>query len=126
MRESRFHLAAVLIALFTMILIVVTPLAAEEAAAAIKPDKTDYATGDPITLTGSGWTAGETVDVVIRGAEATTNQSVVADVNGAFALTNPQLPEGVGFHVQARGLASARTAFALFYIRPAAEPGLGE
>jgi hypothetical protein len=53
--------------------------------ATVMTDKTDYAPGDPVTITGSGWQPGETVTLQFAESplyDTPPNLSAVADANG--------------------------------------------
>src|SRR5918995_1032605 len=82
---------------FTLLLIVCAALIAVPGAAAlaqdtgtspaptIQSDKADYAPGELVTLTGSGWQAGESVNIVVNdnvGQTWSYNHDVTADASG--------------------------------------------
>jgi hypothetical protein len=82
---------------FTLLLIVCAALIAVPGAAAlaqdtgtspaptIQSDKADYAPGELVTLTGSGWQAGESVNIVVNdnvGQTWNRNVNVIADPSG--------------------------------------------
>src|SRR5215213_3614847 len=82
---------------FTLLLIVCAALIAVPVAAAlaqdagtspaptIQSDKADYAPGELVTLTGSGWVPGESVNIVVNddvGQTWSRNVNVIADPSG--------------------------------------------
>jgi hypothetical protein len=88
--------------------------------ATVRTDKEDYAPGEIVTITGSGWEPGETVfmqlheDPLVHGDRTL---SAVADENGHI-FNNSFSPEehdiGVRFVLEATGQTSGRTAQATF------------
>jgi hypothetical protein len=88
--------------------------------ATVRTDKEDYAPGETVTITGTGWEPGETVsmrlheDPVVHGDRTL---STVADESGHI-FNNAFSPEehdvGVRFVLEATGLTSGRTAQATF------------
>ena len=91
-----------------------------QAAATIASDRPDYAPGQTVTLTGSGWTPGETVTIVLHRqplVQPDTVLTAVADANGtitnaSFTLAPTDL--GVTFFVTATGSQSGAQATAIF------------
>jgi uncharacterized repeat protein (TIGR01451 family) len=84
--------------------------------ATIATDKSDYAPGDTVTITGTGWQPGETVQIVIHEdptVEPDVTLTAVADSAGNIS-NNQFQPDGgdVGtiFYVTATGLQSGLTA----------------
>ena len=82
----------------------------------VTTDKEDYQPGDTVTISGSGWLAGETVELVIEedtpGADLLVFSSV-ADDNGDFVNRDLLIEErhlGVTFTLTATGLTSGLTA----------------
>src|SRR5215207_11649043 len=63
----------------------VTQDAGSPAAPTIQSDKDDYAPGELVTLTGSGWQPGESVNIVVnddKGQSWNRNVNVTADASG--------------------------------------------
>src|SRR5919112_4932985 len=86
--------------------------------ATVTTDRTDYNPGETVTITGSGFAAGETVslEVLREGVQAATYQ-VTADENGniyhsEFVIGADDV--GASFTVKAKGDASGRTAESKF------------
>ncbi len=86
--------------------------------ATVKTDKDDYAPGEFVTITGSGWQPGETVNLMLRevgtGAADTPLNAVVEEdgtfVNDFWAPNESHL--GVRFYLTATGAgATAQTTF---------------
>ena len=67
-------------------MLVLAPVAIA-AAASLSTDKQDYEPGDTVTYTGSGFTAGEVVDLLARGSTNGTQISIyaTADANGCIS-----------------------------------------
>ncbi|MFN2604348.1 MAG: beta strand repeat-containing protein, partial [Gemmatimonadaceae bacterium] len=87
--------------------------------ALIMTDKSDYAPGDTVKISGSGWAAGETVKMVLDESDGDTTRvwNVVADGAGNFndRTISPQPHDlNVTFTLVATGLTSGRTAQAMF------------
>ncbi|HJQ22880.1 MAG TPA: HYR domain-containing protein [Blastocatellia bacterium] len=88
--------------------------------ASVTTDKTDYAPGETVTITGSGWQAGETVSLVLHretSEHPDTRLSATADEDGNF--TNQEFaPDqddfGVTLTLTATGQASGYTAQTTF------------
>ena len=85
----------------------------------LRSDKSDYAPGDIVTLTGEGWLPNETVAINIResSGDPDTNLSVTADGHGTFTnrefrVTTQDI--GVQFLATATGQTSRWTAQATF------------
>src|SRR5438552_8113044 len=82
--------------------------------------KTDYAPGETVTITGTGWEPGETVDMVLHREPETqpdTTLSSVADASGNFTndtFVVNQLDLGVTFMLTATGATSRYTAQTTF------------
>ena len=91
-----------------------------QAAATITSDRTDYALGQTVTLTGSGWTPGETVTIVLHRQpllHPDTVLTAVADASGTITLSSfaPAPDEiGVTFFVTATGSVSGLQATTTF------------
>jgi PKD repeat protein len=88
--------------------------------ARIETNKDDYAPGEIVHLTGSGWAANETVALFMTEEPNThpdISSQVVADSAGAFSLHFYDVQEhdlGVTFTLTATGLTSGSTATAVF------------
>src|SRR6188474_2797444 len=102
------------------------PLAVEASAAAfatIVSDAPDYSPGQTVTLTGGGWTPGETVTIVLHRQpllHPDTVLTAVADGSGTITLSSfaPALDEdGVTFFVTATGSVSGLQAATIFDVR---------
>ncbi len=52
--------------------------------AAVTTDKADYVPGEIVTITGDGYTAGETIDIEVTAPYGTETGQATADENGAF------------------------------------------
>lgn len=106
----------VLVAIFACVL--VSPAVGQ--AATIGSDKDDYSPGEIVILTGSGWLAGETIEIEMV-EEPLTHENViltsVADADGNFT-NNDYLVQpddlGVTFTVTATGLSSGLQAVVIF------------
>ena len=88
-------------------------------AASVATDKSDYLPGETVTITGSGWQAGETVSLTIveNDGDEPWYSSALADDSGninnsAFVIQTHDL--GVSFTVTATGGSSGQTATAVF------------
>src|SRR5215204_280498 len=108
---------------FTLLLIVCAALIAVPGAAAlaqdtgtpaaptIQSDKADYAPGELVTLTGSGWQPGESVNIVVNddvGQSWNRNVNVTADASGNIT-DSFQLPDWfvATYSVKATGASGA-------------------
>ncbi|HET7456053.1 MAG TPA: MBG domain-containing protein [Gemmatimonadaceae bacterium] len=101
-------------------LLVTAAGAGNTGAATIKTDKADYAPGEIVTFTGTGWTPGETVSINLHEnptEHADKLLAAVADSTGAI-MNNQYAPEahdvGVAYYVTAKGGTSgliAQTSF---------------
>ena len=91
-----------------------------QAAATIASDLAEYSPGDTVTLTGSGWTPGETVTIVLHRQPLVQPDTVLTSVanasgtitNASFALAFTDL--GVTFFVTATGSQSGAQATTIF------------
>jgi YDG domain-containing protein/MBG domain-containing protein/Big-like domain-containing protein len=88
--------------------------------ATVRTDKEDYAPGETVTITGSGWEPGETVSMKLHEdplVHGDRTLSAVADADGKI-FNNSFKPEdhdvGVRFVLDAVGLTSGRTAQTTF------------
>jgi hypothetical protein len=88
--------------------------------ATVQTDKEDYAPGETVTITGSGWEPGETVSMKLHEdplVHGDRTLSAVADADGKI-FNNSFKPEehdlGVRFVLDAVGLTSGRTAQTTF------------
>jgi hypothetical protein len=95
-----------------------TPTAAQTAS--VTTDKTEYAIGETVVITGSGWQAGETVELVIH-EDPTVNPDVTlsatADADGNISNSDFVVPDHSGFltfTVTATGQSSGLTAQTTF------------
>ena len=82
---SRALLGALSLFLVTMNLIAVPALAQEVAGPTIASDKADYAPGELVTLTGTGWAGDTTVNIVVNdtlGKTWSRNVDVLVDGSG--------------------------------------------
>src|SRR5262245_40853913 len=90
--------------------------------ATLATDKPDYFPGDYVTFTGTGWQAGETVNIDVYETSAEPDLwvgsvSAIADANGNISNTNLVVQEsflGQGFAAYATGASSSLTAIATF------------
>src|SRR5206468_1192757 len=88
--------------------------------ATVTTDKTDYAPGETVTITGAGWERGETANMVLHREPETqpdTTLSSVADASGNFTndtFVVSQLDLGVTFMLTATGATSGYTAQTTF------------
>ena len=86
----------------------------------VTTDRPDYQPGDTVTISGSGWLAGETVELLLEEDPATHDPLVftsVVDANGDFVNRDFVVEEhdlGVTFALTATGLTSGLTAGAGF------------
>jgi hypothetical protein len=88
----------------------------------IQTDNSEYAPGDPVSITGSGWLPGETVNLYMRESPCIDDppeMQPVADVNGNLSVPNQYAPNsndvGVRYYLTAKGATSqaqAQTTFA--------------
>jgi VCBS repeat-containing protein len=100
--------------------VLLTMEAGNAAGATVKTDKADYPPGTTVVITGSGWQAGETVNLTLHMdplRDADTQLTATADGNGSF--TNTQFAPGdydvgVRFVLTAVGEASGRRAQTTF------------
>ena len=81
--------ASVLALLFLMLFAgnAAAVLPAPDPAPSIASDKADYAPGSPVTLTGSGWSAGEAVHITVNDDQGMTwsrDSDVTADADGTI------------------------------------------
>ncbi|HEV8701075.1 MAG TPA: hypothetical protein VGV60_07370, partial [Candidatus Polarisedimenticolia bacterium] len=86
--------------------------------ATVRTDKSDYTVGETVTVTGSGWQPGETVDLLLREVPQThDDRTLTATADEAGNIFNNEFaPEehdvGVQFYLTATGAASqAQTTF---------------
>jgi hypothetical protein len=88
--------------------------------ATISTDRSDYSPGTTVTMTGTGWQPGETIQIVIHEdpmLEADLTLTAVADSAGNIINTQFQpdaLDVGTTFYVTATGLQSGLTAQTTF------------
>src|SRR5919201_6032354 len=120
------HLAAPLraglLALATVVIL--AAFSAHASAATVATDQPDYAPGQTVVITGSGWEPGETVVLVLHedlALEPDLQLTAVADANGDF--TNADFivdifDIGVTFTLTATGLSSGLTAEMTFTDAP--------
>jgi hypothetical protein len=100
--------------------VLVTMEAGNSGGALVKTDKADYAPGETVTITGSGWQANETVKLTLHMdplRDADTELTATADGNGNFTNTDfapGQYDVGVRFVLTAIGQASGRRAQTTF------------
>ena len=116
------------LALASMILFL-GALPAQASAQTIVTDKADYAPGEIVTVTGTGWLAGETVLLVFH-SEPNTYGDITyftfADENGNFTNSSfaPDISDiGATITVTATGQTSGLTAQTTFTDAPAGCPG---
>ncbi|MCX6096871.1 MAG: hypothetical protein NT125_09255, partial [Candidatus Bipolaricaulota bacterium] len=100
--------------------VVAEPPVAAQAGPSIGTDKADYAPGETVTITGTGWHPGEVIAMLIHQdpeRNPDTELRSVADENGTFVNPRFKIPEngcGVTFFLVATGHTSgyvAQTAF---------------
>jgi uncharacterized repeat protein (TIGR01451 family) len=118
---SRFGRGSFLFNIFPALLLLVG-WQSSAGAATLATDKPDYSPGQYVTFTGSGWSAGETVQIEVWESSVTPDLEVggvtaTADANGTisnsdFAVIQSYLNEG--FIAYATGLVSHATATATF------------
>src|SRR5206468_4256641 len=95
-------------------------LALPARAATVATDKGDYAPGQAVVITGSGWEPGETVVLVLHEdpeIDLDLQLTAVADANGDFANTDfivDVFDIGVSFTLSAAGTSSGLTAVTTF------------
>src|SRR5437773_576780 len=93
-------------------------------AATVATDQPDYHPGQTVTITGSGWEPGETVDMVLHEdppLDPDLELTSVADANGDFTNTDFTVDVfdiGVTFTLTATGLSSGQTAETTFTDAP--------
>src|SRR2546422_6229380 len=93
-------------------------------AATVATDQADYHPGQTVTITGSGWEPGETVDMVLYEdppLDPDLELTSVADANGDFTNTDfivDVFDIGVTFTLTATGLSSGQTAETTFTDAP--------
>src|SRR5437867_8303291 len=119
--------------------VLVSSLGHGNGAATVKTDQADYAPGQVVTITGSGWQLGEVVSLVLHEDPATDTHptlTATADASGHI-FNNEFAPDahdvGVRFYLTATGQASGSVAqatftddnFAVSSIAPASGPTLG-
>jgi hypothetical protein len=84
--------------------------------ASISTEKTDYAPGSVVTLTGAGWESGETVKIILHEEPTLHDDDVLysmADWSGTLINTDcapESYDDGVTYTVTAKGESSGRTA----------------
>src|SRR5439155_34312 len=89
-------------------------------AATVTTDQPDYHPGQTVTITGSGWEPGETVDMILHEdppLDPDLELTSVADANGDFTNTDfivDVFDIGVTFTLTATGLSSGQTAETTF------------
>ncbi len=94
--------------------------APSQTSASVTTDKEDYQPGDTVVITGTGWAADETVDLVVDEepeTHAPHNFTSVADAAGSFVNRDLVIDEhdvGVTFTLTATGRTSGLTATAVF------------
>src|SRR5262249_28334349 len=108
-------------ALRTMLLVTfgvafLATLALPASAATVATDKADYAPGETVVITGSGWEAGETVVLILHEEpelDPDLQLTAVADANGDFTNTDfivDIFDVGITFTLSATGSSSGLTA----------------
>jgi len=101
-------------------IVIVAVFAAQASAATVTTDYLDYAPGEIVTITGSGWWPGETVSILLHEEPEThpdVTVSSIADADGNFTNTDFSPSEtdiGRTFTVTATGLSSGLTAQTTF------------
>jgi len=102
---------------FVFLCCAVTNLAQAQTVATVTTDKSDYAPGDYVTISGTGWQAGETVRCVIKHMVFTTHLTQVVDItanasgnilDATYQIAWTDL--GETFLLTATGQTSGRTA----------------
>src|SRR2546422_849123 len=119
--------------------VLVSSLGHGNGAATVKTDQADYAPGQVVTITGSGWQFGEVVSLVLHEDPAIDTHptlTATADASGHI-LNNQFVPDvhdvGVRFYMTATGQTSGSVALATFTddnfsvgaVSPASGPTLG-
>src|SRR5256712_111036 len=119
--------------------VLVSSLGHGNGAATVKTDQADYAPGQVVTITGSGWQFGEVVSLVLNEDPAIDTHptlTATADASGHI-LNNQFVPDvhdvGVRFYMTATGQTSGSVALATFTddnfsvgaVSPASGPTLG-
>src|SRR5437016_7564169 len=100
--------------------VAVAPFSARASAATVATDQPDYHPGQTVTITGSGWEPGGTVDMVLHDdppLDPDLALTSVADANGDFTNTDfvvDVFDLGVTFTLTATGLSSGQTAETTF------------
>src|SRR5437016_2698359 len=100
--------------------VAVAGFGADASAATVATDQTDYHVGQTVAITGSGWTPGETVVMILHEdppLDPDLQLTSVADVNGDFTNTDfivDVFDIGVTFTLTATGLSSGLTAETTF------------
>ncbi len=94
--------------------------------ATVSTDKADYTVGETVTITGTGWEPGETVELVLQ-EEPIIHEDIVylevADADGNFTNTeySPELHDlGASYTLTATGLSSGMVAVTTFTDAPPA------
>ena len=115
---------SMLASLKAILLMVLMMCSVSVMAQTITTDQPDYAPGSTATFTGSGFTVGETVSLVVHHADGTPDSGadhdpwmVTADANGDFVTTWHVCEDdclGSTLRVTADGISSGMHAFALF------------
>src|SRR5437867_9767689 len=104
--------------------VAVAAFSARASAATVATDQPDYHPGQTVTITGSGWEPGETVDMVLHEdppLDPDLELTSVADANGDFTNTDFTVDVfdiGVTFTLTATGLSSGQTAETTFTDAP--------
>lgn len=100
--------------------VLVTSPGGNRGGALVRTDKDDYAPGETVTITGSGFQAGEAVSIVLHEdpqVHANRTLTSTADASGGFVNTSfaPEVHDlGVRFILTATGAASGRQAQTTF------------
>src|SRR5438046_683137 len=100
------------------------PRALRASAATVATDKADYAPGENVVITGSGWEPGETVVLILHEdpeLDPDLRLTAFADSNGDFTNTDFTVDVfdiGVTFTLTATGLSSGQTAETTFTDAP--------
>src|SRR5437867_9424362 len=100
--------------------VAVAAFSARASAATVATDQPDYHPGQTVAITGSGWTPGETVVMILHEdppLDPDLQLTSVADVNGDFTNTDfivDVFDIGVTFTLTATGLSSGLTAETTF------------
>ena len=119
-------------AILLVLLISLTTSWVSAQTAALSTDQADYGPGTTATFTGTGFTAGETVTVVVHHADGTPDSgadhepwTVDADLNGDFVTTWHVCEDdcvGSTLRVTADGVSSGLHAEAIFTDAPGTDP----